>query len=455
MTDAQIRHIKELITSLASLDKPDFGLSATMSGTDFAPIQGQEHAEAFLLTDHGLRRSTTLKDLVAIGPDALPFLLDALDNKTPTRVVIKHGGHFGGMWFAQELQTNPVNPAERGVPKKPADFDLPGQNVDTYTIKVGDVCFVAIGQIVGRRYEAVRYQPTACIVLNSPTNDATLCARVRGIWKSDNPQWKLFDSLCADYATIGIYNGKNLDGWYEGSEFQCAAALRMLFYFPRESAPLLVSRLEKLNVAKDAKLDDFERRCVANGVRSDYFIDAVAWSSDSAVRAALTGVFNRAEDIDSLMAALPAVDDKESIRRRLTAQLTALPADDAGPYGDANQLLAALLRRVPEAARAMFDHYLQHPTADRRHTVCATLRGVNVPWDVDLLLSMLSDTRTFGWSYAEVPGQDEPRLPIRVCDEAAVTLSQNHPAVKFTLAGKYADLDRQIAAIRTAFANKK
>jgi hypothetical protein len=46
-------------------------------------------------------------------------------------------------------------------------------------------------------------------------------------------------------------------------------------------------------------------------------------------------------------------------------------------------------------------------------------------------------------------------MPIRVCDEAAVTLSQSHPELTFTKAGEHADLDRQIAHIREQLARKK
>ena len=52
-------------------------------------------------------------------------------------------------------------------------------------------------------------------------------------------------------------------------------------------------------------------------------------------------------------------------------------------------------------------------------------------------------------------GKNEPRRPIRVRDEAAVTLSKNHPELKFTMVGEHADLDKQIAAIRIHLTQKK
>jgi hypothetical protein len=76
------------------------------------------------------------------------------------------------------------------------------------------------------------------------------------------------------------------------------------------------------------------------------------------------------------------------------------------------------------------------------------LRRAAVKWDLEVLGPILADTRTFGWNYAVHAGQNEPRLPIGVCDEAAVTLSHNHPEFKFEQVGEHADLVRQIAAIR-------
>jgi hypothetical protein len=196
VAEPQARRIRELIASLATLDAPDFGLSASLSGSAFAPLPGQSQTGALLLTDHGLQPSEALKELVTLGPDALPFLLDALDDKTPTKLIVNHGS----MWHAAELYLNPVNPAEQAAARAAAvDPRRQEEPVDSYTVKLGDVCFVAIGQIVGRPYQAVRYQPSMCIVLNCPAHDPKLCAEVRSIWGAKDPRRKLFDSLRADY----------------------------------------------------------------------------------------------------------------------------------------------------------------------------------------------------------------------------------------------------------------
>ena len=60
------------------------------------------------------------------------------------------------MWFANELSGNPGNKAEQkvlaSVPKRENGFPTREAVVTSYTVKIGDVCFVIIGQIVGRSY---------------------------------------------------------------------------------------------------------------------------------------------------------------------------------------------------------------------------------------------------------------------------------------------------------------
>jgi hypothetical protein len=455
--EAQTKRIKGFIADLAKMDSADVGLSATFSGSDFAPVPGQSHVGTFKLTDHEVKRSQAFRDLVALGPDTLPHLLDALDDKTPTKIAIKHDGGFGAMWHGGEMDFNPVNPAAAAAYKARVDTREKagrgevGSSLKSHTVTVGDVCFVAIGQIVGRGYSAVRYQPTACIVINSPTHDAKLCADVRDVWAGKEPAKKLFDSLLADYATEGAFNGNNLNGWYAGHYRQCGAATRLLYYFPQESAKLIAQRLEKLDFGKG----DSMLRWVANRVRPDEFIKAVAWCKEPDVRAAVAGVFKRAETRLDVLAALPAIGDAKVIRERLEPMVANLPAEEGGPYGDGYHLLIALAERTPESAKAVFQKYLKDAGHQRHRTVCLLFREVKVAWDVEVLGPLLTDTRDGYMNYAVVPGKNDKLLSTRICDDAAAALSMNHPELKFTLAGTHADLDTQIVVIRKQLTREK
>lgn len=287
--------IQKLIAALAEVETPAFGMSATVTGHAFAPLPGQEHFQMGLLTNHRLKSSNAFRNLVELGPEALPFLLEALGDKTPTKLKIEP---FGMMGFGAEISGNPLNPLERRVLAKEIsieDSEEEGLLEHPYTLKVGDVCFVAIGQIVGRPYQAVRYQPTAIIVINSPVENQVLRERVRVLWVSADPTKKLLDSLLLDYATEGVFNGKTLNGWGEGSDWQIQAALRLLYYFPKEAAPLIATRLRSLDVKQGGE-GGWMAREVKNRVMTAEFIQAITWSTAPAIKEALADIAKRTDD---------------------------------------------------------------------------------------------------------------------------------------------------------------
>src|SRR5262245_36757266 len=81
LTIAKAARIKALIARLAEVDRPDVGYSQTFGGFAFLPIPGHVREHSLTWTNHGLKSSQPLHDLVALGPQALPFLLDALGDK--------------------------------------------------------------------------------------------------------------------------------------------------------------------------------------------------------------------------------------------------------------------------------------------------------------------------------------------------------------------------------------
>ncbi len=335
--------------------------------------------------------------------------------------------------------------------------------IHSYNVKVGDICLVAVGQIVGRGYQAVRYQPTACIVINSPIEDANFREQVRKIWSSDDPFRKLLDSLLLDYATEGIPQEPSSDGWSISSLLQSQAALRLLYYFPKETAALIAERLRGLDVrrtathgkgspATDQEMDARTRREAANRVRTDDFIKAVSWCREPKVHEAIGDIFRKTTDIDVLRAALPGIDDADRvlIRDRLQAFLDAVPAVEGGAYGDGYHLLEAFAARLGRDAAPAIDRYLKGATAQRGHSAAEVLaRGKSRgEWCIAILTRLLDDRRPVGgYTYAVHREDQNKRLEIRVCDAAAEALSRHRPELKFTLEGTYQDLDRQIQAI--------
>ncbi|HET6883330.1 MAG TPA: hypothetical protein VFI31_24485 [Pirellulales bacterium] len=380
----QVERIHGLIAALAKVEKPDYGFSSTLSGHAFLPVDDQHESSALLITNHGLQSSSALKELVSLGADALPFLLKALDDQTQTKIRLEHRGGFGGMWFDQELYGNPLNPKEVGIIRAGQDGGASHleQHVDEFTVKVGDLCFVAIGQIVGRAYQAVRYQPTACIVVNSPSHDTELASKVRKMWTSETPREALLQSLLRDYSSIGIhYEGDSLDVWSVGSDLQCGAALRLLYYYPQETAELIADRLARLDVEKtrDGETDQFIEREVKNGARTREFVQSISWSRHPAIRKAVTDLFLKATDDDIMLASLIGVDDPEEeiIPRRLEPILAKLPADEGPIYGQGWNVLRAWTKASPGTAKGAMTRYVRNGEVQRLQTVCAVLNEIS------------------------------------------------------------------------------
>ena len=197
------------------------------------------------------------------------------------------------------------------------------------------------------------------------------------------------------------------------------------------------------------------QREVKNGVRTDEFIKAVAWSHEPAVQAELRRIFQSTSDPDILRATVLAMDPENAtaFRQRLEEFISNLPKTEGGPFGEGYELLVTLGQQFGTEARPAFERYLQNASLQRRRSMCRVLAKVRGEWSIDLLAPLLLDTRPAeGWTYAVVRGQNEPRLPIRICDEAAETISQNFPKLAFEMEGEHAHLDKQIERMQNQIA---
>ena len=167
-------------------------------------------------------------ELAKRGPEAIPVLLAKLDDATPTGLTVHR---LMSMSLGMEVEVNTENEDEvhrlRSVlreapPSEIADdlrtrrssfFGGPSKHVVT----VGDVCFAILGQITNRRYEAVRAQPTACVVVNSPTAEPRLARAVRALWAGVEARSELEHRL-------------RLDLECESRKHRAGAALRLALY---------------------------------------------------------------------------------------------------------------------------------------------------------------------------------------------------------------------------------
>src|SRR5262249_36291828 len=149
----------------------DFGYSPYVTGSVFTPVDNEGSFHAGMLFQRPAVQSPVIRELVKQGAVAAPHLLKHLGDKRKTKIRISHSGFGGGLFITEDEDD-----------KKGRNFGPRG-----VTLRVGDLCYVALGQIVNRPYYAARYQPTAIIFVNSPVRDTALRKEVQKEWGGLSP----------------------------------------------------------------------------------------------------------------------------------------------------------------------------------------------------------------------------------------------------------------------------
>jgi ankyrin repeat protein len=222
--------INGLISKLRATKDGDVGYMATMSGSKFSALEEEGQPGAMLLGQEGPAPSAPLRDLVKKGSAAIPYLIAHLDDAGKTQMTVKHDMGMGGMFFADEYDTNrrTRKAAPEGV-NRGIGFER-GPTPKEHALTVGDLCFVALGQIVNRSFNAVRYQPTACIMINSPTYSQKLLKTIKDEWGTLTPEQHR-QSLIRDFVEP--------DHEYRRQ----GACLRLGYYYPEALEPLVLKQL--------------------------------------------------------------------------------------------------------------------------------------------------------------------------------------------------------------------
>ncbi|CAN5293188.1 hypothetical protein BH10PLA2_BH10PLA2_07920 [soil metagenome] len=299
--EASRKLVKSLIRELPEIEQyGELGYADSWDRGRFAPLSDYYFQNAGMVFGGGTqlylgrrydpKPSAAFSRLVELGPVALPFLLESLGLNTPTNLpptptIIESGGSRLRTW----TDINPVNPLEeRDPPPVPQQWSSPTHVIESHAIKVGDICFAAIEQIVGREFLFEGRALPCSIADGSSIASRKMRERLRGLWGGENPSSRLFESLLADFSTRGI----SQKGIQEESWIQTNAATRLLYYFPRESAELIATRLEALDVQLPHNLFSTSgvSRDEINGVQTFSFIRAVAWCKEPVVQKSLRDI---------------------------------------------------------------------------------------------------------------------------------------------------------------------
>ena len=235
-----------LIDRLQEESEEGVGTHATAWISGFLPLNSPAKFEGGILGSPSPSKSQVMTELVRRGVVALPALLEHLSDARPTKLSAgaSSGFAFVRVWICDEYDYRFQEKGRQPKEVHPAGFSADKKDLTTnYALKIGDLCYVAIGQIVNRRLEAVRYQPSGCLVINSPVEYPSLARAVRKDWAALTAAQHEC-SLQNDLSSFSVF-GRPTE-----------AIQRLLFYYP-DGGQKRVDVLLRRNLFDEDAVDDF------------------------------------------------------------------------------------------------------------------------------------------------------------------------------------------------------
>ncbi|HXM12613.1 MAG TPA: hypothetical protein VN946_21865 [Terriglobales bacterium] len=248
-SDYSRKSVSELIDDLTEIDSQSPGINSAAIYEGFIANNSRGSFGVGVLGAAPPKVPPQMSALVRRGPAALPELIKHLDDKRPTKLDVGNKPSdsqigvdaFMFMYFSDEYDSRVphwFDDAELKRGPRPMEKDFSGR----YTIKVADVCYVVIGQIVSRRLLSVRYQPSGGLVVNSPIEAPVLAEKVKSDWgdaDADTLRQSLLDDIHATDRPKRISKAENTD------RFVNPALQRLRLYFPGMYAALEGDDLQK------------------------------------------------------------------------------------------------------------------------------------------------------------------------------------------------------------------
>ncbi|HWB03906.1 MAG TPA: hypothetical protein VG796_12840 [Verrucomicrobiales bacterium] len=418
-----------LVTRLTELEAEGVGISSGVSGSDFPPVAGQFSFQMGIIAPRpSLHGNDVLTKLVSLGAEALPSLLRHLDDKRETKLVISASGFIDAMWYGVEMDSARYNETEQQALKKAGveeEQKARGQDdgTDKHPVTVGDVCFVAIGMITNRGYTAVRYQPTGCLVINSPVHSPVLAAAVRNIWGPAGEQ-----------ATRERLLAWLREDFRRGSP---GAAVRMLYYFPEETPD------EILKILREPK-----------GAADSYLLSATAWTPHGGIRAEVQKIVLSAGDAALARAGAAAFGGGKDPAdyEHLTHLITRWKKDRQGTYA-ADAFFRTSLAAWPDRRQETLQLYFRNASLECLTAGAASCYGF-IPLPVPPLVPMLSRQEA-GYGRYLIQGEgvwekpeDDDLLDYRLCDNFWEAICRSLGDTNARCTGDRSAMDRRIQELQ-------
>jgi hypothetical protein len=235
--DLKKQSVASLIDDLVDIDAQAPGLHSTALIRTFIADNSPTEFSGGVIGSVAPKNFPQMTELVRRGVISLPLLIKHLEDNRPTKLIVG-GDFFMFRYFSDEYDSKTM--AHRGGSAR-LERNFHGK----YTVRVGDVCYALIGQIVNRNLLPIRYQPTAGLVVNSPIEAPVLIEEVKRDW-ADIDAKEHMASLLADARACN-----DNDLW----EYE-PALRRLRFYYPDEYRQQAAGSLKE----KVRKLESVEKK---------------------------------------------------------------------------------------------------------------------------------------------------------------------------------------------------
>jgi hypothetical protein len=259
--------LESLVDQLVNVTEPGFGYSVYFSGSEFLPYDDSGEFGTLVLGAGHHSRSETMRKIVERGADAVPILVKHIGDDRQIKMQPLTGMDWTSFSDEYDFNRRTSKTAPASINRGGFDHDSP----DSHALTVGDLCFVALGQIVNRSFTASRYQPTGGLVINSPTYSK----RLRGAIKSD---WSTLTRERHKQLLIDDFRRPDYEDRRKG------AYLRLAFYYPDAVEPVVLEALG--NSALDcSEISEFCRKRLYKpsdaGKRKQLFDDFIRAHGDA------------------------------------------------------------------------------------------------------------------------------------------------------------------------------
>lgn len=243
----------QLIDQLVVASDYGVGFHPTAWTSGFIAVEGEPRFEGGILGSTRPSVNPAMRELVKRGVAALPDLIAHLSDERETRLSISKHGFMGATWHSDEY-----DPRFRDEERAPKGLNTRKEDLlnKPYALRVGDLCYVAVGQIVNRRLNAVRYQPSGCYVINSPVATPGLAEAVKREWAG----------LTAHDHERSLVSDAQSPFWAGPPP----ALERLAFYYPESAEKVANSLLSRHLYSNDVVWNFIQRELVTGATEDDW-----------------------------------------------------------------------------------------------------------------------------------------------------------------------------------------